>query len=87
MPGNEYSVLSLYASCGGGGVIQVFRNHRSAAGEFGVDSRWLGCGVRAMEAARQDAVPGNWGSTDVVGPVPENDTASGRSHPDRGSGG
>jgi hypothetical protein len=67
------TVLSLYAPCGGGGVIQVFRNLRSAAGEFGVDLRWLGCGARAMEAARRYARPEDWECGEIVGPALEGD--------------
>lgn len=62
------SILSLYAPCGGGGVIQVFRNLRSSAGEFGVNLRWLGCGVQAMQAARQHARPEDWACGEIVGP-------------------
>jgi len=63
------TVLSLYAPCGGGGVIQVFRNLRSATEESGVDLRWLGCGAQAMQAARRYARPDDWECGEIIGPA------------------
>lgn len=73
MAENSQTVLSLYAPCGGGGVIQVFRNLRSAAGEFGLDLRWMGCGAPAMEVARRYARPEDWECGEIVGTGLETD--------------
>jgi glycosyltransferase involved in cell wall biosynthesis len=77
MTSNSRIVLSLFAPFGGGGVIQVFRNLRSATAEFGVDLRWLACGAQAMEAARRHARPEDWLSGEVVGPDLEVDREKG----------
>ncbi len=70
---SSQGILSLYAPCGGGGVIQVFRNLRSAAGEFGLDLRWLGCGARAAAVAREHAGPEDWACGEIVGATLEGD--------------
>lgn len=71
--GQEREVLSLYAPCGGGGVIQVFRNLRSAAMHYGVRLRWMGCGARAMEAAQRYARPEDLECGEIIGPFLEDE--------------
>ncbi len=69
----DRTVLSLYAPCGGGGVIQVFRNLRPAVVDFGLDLRWIGCGAKAMDMARRYARPEDWECGEVVGSALDGD--------------